>query len=343
MLAPELHDKSRDAVSYDRRQPNTARKKKPQWRLNILRSTTNPCFLSRNRQAHATLSFSSRRSVHVITIALSFYSVLNRPLDSALLLISPGSQLFGFLRHFAIAPCSPTMPGKILPTFTEAEVQSHNSSKSCYVIIDKRIYDVTDFLEGHPAGEDLILEYGGKDVKDIMSDKISHEHSDSAYDILEEYHIGFLSDGSKNEEQTNGKPRAIYERTGMADEADLSVDTDYASDYKTHQFIDLSKPMFPQIWFGGFTKEFYLEQVHRPRHYKGGESAPLFGNFLEPLSKTPWYVVPILWGPIVTCGALYGAHGLDNNVGAVGYFVLGLCVWTLLEYILHRFLFHIDK
>ncbi|OKL63683.1 hypothetical protein UA08_01035 [Talaromyces atroroseus] len=192
------------------------------------------------------------------------------------------------------------MPGKILPTFTEAEVQSHNSKKSCYVIIDTKVYDVTEFLEGHPAGEDLILEYGGKDVKDIMSDTSSHEHSDSAYDILAEYHIGFLSnDGVK----TNGNSRAVYERTGMADEADLSVETDYASDYKTHKFIDLSKPMFPQIWFGGFSKEFYLEQVHRPRHYKGGESAPLFGNFLEPLSKTPW------WLP-------------DNRVGITLHFLL---------------------
>merc|ERR1712093_854608 len=33
-------------------------------------------------------------------------------------------------------------------------------------------------------------------------------------------------------------------------------------------------------WHVGFSKDFYLEQIHRPRHYKGGESAPLFGNFL---------------------------------------------------------------
>lgn len=242
------------------------------------------------------------------------------------------------------------MPGKILPTFTEAEVQSHNTSKSCYVILDSKVYDVTEFLEGHPAGEDLILEYGGKDVKHIMRDASSHEHSDSAYDILAEYHIGFLSDGvSKQGSQTASgsevieTSQMIYERTGMSDEKDLSVETDYASDYKTHKFIDLSKPMFPQIWFGGFSKEFYLEQVHRPRHYKGGESAPLFGNFLEPLSKTAWYVVPLVWVPPVVYGTMYGAAGLNNPVAAAGYYILGLCVWTLLEYALHRFLFHIDK
>lgn len=238
------------------------------------------------------------------------------------------------------------MPAKTLPTFTEAEVRSHNSSKSCYVLLGSRVYDVTDFLEGHPAGEDLILEYAGKDVKDAMKDESSHEHSDSAYDILEEYHIGFLSNGVSKvayDAQSSGKSDLVYEKTGMANEDDLSIETDVASDYKTHKFLDLGKPLFPQIWFGGFSKEFYLDQVHRPRHYKGGESAPLFGNFLEPLSKTPWYVVPLLWGPCVTYGAILGASGLNFAPAAVGYFALGLFVWTLLEYGLHRFLFHIDQ
>ncbi|KAF5014203.1 hypothetical protein F66182_14889 [Fusarium sp. NRRL 66182] len=237
------------------------------------------------------------------------------------------------------------MPGKTLPSFTEAEVRSHNSSKSCYVTIDSKVYDVTDFLEGHPAGEEVILEWAGKDIKNILKDGSSHEHSDSAYDILDEYHIGFLSNvaSKAKSSQANGDSQAIYEKTGMANEEDLSIETDIASDYKTHKFLDLSKPLFPQIWFGGFSKEFYLDQVHRPRHYKGGESAPLFGNFLEPLSKTPWYVIPILWVPCVAYGTTIGAAGLNNPTASVGFFVLGLFVWTLLEYGMHRFLFHIDK
>lgn len=238
------------------------------------------------------------------------------------------------------------MPGKILPTFTEAEVQSHTSTKSCYVVMDSKVYDVTEFLYDHPGGEDLILEYAGKDVKEIMEDLSSHEHSESAYEILEEYHIGFVSNDKTEVESTgksNGAERAVYASTGMANEEDLSVETDYASDYQKHKFLDLRKPMFPQLWFGGFSKEFYLEQVHRPRHYKGGDSAPLFGNFLEPLSKTPWYVVPIVWMPVVAYGTYIGAAGYDFSINAAGYFILGLCVWTLIEYGLHRCLFHIDK
>lgn len=244
---------------------------------------------------------------------------------------------------------SPTMSGKSLPTFTEAEVRAHNSAKSCYVILGSKVYDVTGFLDDHPGGADLILEHAGKDVEEIMRDAASHQHSDAAYEILEECHVGFVTseEGSKTTAnggaKESGKSRPVYESTGMSSEEDLSVETDFAADYQTHKFLDLSKPLFPQLWYGGFSKEFYLKQVHRPRHYKGGQSAPLFGNFLEPLSKTPWYIVPMLWLPPVTYATYMAAAGLNNIIAAAAYWIFGLCFWTLVEYGMHRFLFHVDR
>ncbi|GAD95728.1 ceramide very long chain fatty acid hydroxylase SCS7 [Paecilomyces variotii No. 5] len=248
------------------------------------------------------------------------------------------------------------MPGKILPTFTPADIASHNTEKSCYVTLGSKVYDVTSFIHDHPGGGDLILEYAGKDVTEIMADVVSHQHTDSAYEILDECHVGFVCADSTAKsmanreakttgmEHTNGHAsRPVYATTGMSKEEDLSVDTDPVSDYRTHKFLDLNKPLFPQLWYGGFTKEFYLEQVHRPRHYRGGESAPLFGNVLEPLTKTAWYMVPIIWFPAVTYGTLVGASGFTNVVEPAAYWILGLCIWTLVEYGLHRFLFHIDK
>jgi len=138
------------------------------------------------------------------------------------------------------------------------------------------------------------------------------------------------------------KEKTVYATTGMSSADDLSVDTDPTNDYKTHKFIDLNKPMLMQVWNGGFSKKFYLEQVHRPRHYKGGESAPLFGNFLEPLSKTPWYVVPMCWLPPVAYGTSLGFQNLEASQ-VVGYWIGGLALWTLIEYILHRGLFHVDQ
>lgn len=233
------------------------------------------------------------------------------------------------------------MPGRVLPTFTPAEVESHNTAKSCYVTIGRNVYDVTEFVEDHPGGGDLILDQAGKDVAEIMEDEISHAHTEAAYEILMDYHIGFLSSDASGKNIKTDRP--VYQTTGMTGEEDLSVETDYTQDFKTHKFLDLNKPLFPQLLFSNFSKEFYLEQIHRPRHYKGGESAPLFGNFLEPLSKTAWYVVPIIWLPLVAYGTMVGVGGLGNPLAAVAYWVGGVFIWTLIEYLLHRFLFHVDR
>ncbi|KMU80968.1 fatty acid alpha-hydroxylase [Coccidioides immitis] len=247
------------------------------------------------------------------------------------------------------------MPGRTLPTFTSSEVKSHSTAKSCWVTRGSKVYDITSFVDDHPGGGDLILQHAGWDVSQILRDTISHEHSEAAYEILEEYHIGFMTSESTSKSDTNGtmngqpngciiqsNGRRVYAATGMSSEEDLSIDTDATADYKEHKFLDLSRPLFGQLWFGGFSKAFYLEQVHRPRHYKGGSSAPLFGNFLEPLTKTAWWVVPMVWFPCVAYGMAIGFAGLRNVMMGCVYWLTGLFIWTLVEYGMHRCLFHID-
>lgn len=262
------------------------------------------------------------------------------------------------------------MPGRTLPTILQADLQSRNTSKSCYVTLGNKVYDITPFLNDHPGGGDLILEYGGRDVAEIMNDEISHGHSEAAYEILEDHLVGFVAtnavmkaatqshhpddilplpptnDGLKElrtmETAHTSSPRPIYTTTGVSSAEDLSIETDLISDYRKHKFLDLNRPLLMQVWNGGFSKDFYLEQVHRPRHYKGGESAPLFGNFLEPLSRTPWWVVPMVWLPPVAYGTFLAFCGLPSYEAAA-YWLFGLSLWTLLEYILHRGLFHLDR
>ena len=44
------------------------------------------------------------------------------------------------------------------------EVAKHATRESCWVIISGKVYDVTDFLDEHPGGANIILQYGGKDA-----------------------------------------------------------------------------------------------------------------------------------------------------------------------------------
>src|ERR1700753_1466070 len=158
------------------------------------------------------------------------------------------------------------MPSKNLPLFTRADVESHKTKRSCYVTLGESVYDVTDFLDSHPGGAELILDYAGKDVAEILKDESSHGHSETAYEVLDDSLVGFLASknslngavsyGSPNssaiERATDGDTPAVHPRTGMSSAEDLNKETDYASDYKTHKFLDLNRPLFPQIWFGGF-------------------------------------------------------------------------------------------
>lgn len=45
---------------------------------------------------------------------------------------------------------------------TASDVAIHNNRGSCWIIIEGHVYDVTDFLEEHPGGPDIILRYAGK-------------------------------------------------------------------------------------------------------------------------------------------------------------------------------------
>lgn len=236
------------------------------------------------------------------------------------------------------------MPSTALRTFTTAEVETHTSASSCYVTIGNKVYDVTSFLDSHPGGADLIVDCAGQDVGDALKDAASHTHSEAAYEVLDDCLVGFVgeeksvSDGSAPERKPDAHPR-----TGMSREEDLSTDTDIRSDFKTHKFLDLGKPLLQQVWNGGFSKKFYLDQVHRPRHYKGGASAPIFGNVLEPLTKTPWWLVPTVWLPCVLYGVYASNQGLQNPAAVAAYWLFGTCWWSLIEYAMHRFLFHLDE
>merc|ERR550514_2470817 len=48
--------------------------------------------------------------------------------------------------------------------FTVEEVAKHNNKESCWVILNDKVLDVTEFLKDHPGGELAILTFAGKDA-----------------------------------------------------------------------------------------------------------------------------------------------------------------------------------
>lgn len=112
--------------------------------------------------------------------------------------------------------------------------------------------------------------------------------------------------------------------------------------------VDWNQGLVLQVHRYGYD---YLKWVHSPVD----KQLKLFSTqFLEFFSKTPWYFVPILWLPVIIAIAFHSFSNLDGSwtsfedslylkiLSLCALLVCGFCTWTLLEYILHRFLFHLN-
>lgn len=53
--------------------------------------------------------------------------------------------------------------------FDLREISKHNTAKSCWVVINDTVYDVTEFLPQHPGGESSILSWAGKVSRYLIS------------------------------------------------------------------------------------------------------------------------------------------------------------------------------
>ncbi|KAK2807038.1 hypothetical protein FQN50_005612 [Emmonsiellopsis sp. PD_5] len=50
-------------------------------------------------------------------------------------------------------------------TFTPAEVAQHNKEDAgLYIIVDKNVYNVTEFVDEHPGGAKILKRVAGKDA-----------------------------------------------------------------------------------------------------------------------------------------------------------------------------------
>lgn len=101
--------------------------------------------------------------------------------------------------------------------------------------------------------------------------------------------------------------------------------------------VDLDKPLVFQV---GYLGEDYEEWVHQPIPTKQG---PRFfaSDFWEFLTKTEWWMIPLIWLPVV-CWYISKSFRMGRTLPEIALMVVfGIFIWTLLEYTLHRFLFHI--
>uniref|UniRef100_A0A1L8DYG7 Fatty acid 2-hydroxylase n=1 Tax=Nyssomyia neivai TaxID=330878 RepID=A0A1L8DYG7_9DIPT len=215
-----------------------------------------------------------------------------------------------------------------------------SSEKSLIVKYHNEFYDITDFAHKHPGGIGTLGKLTGtSDITHLFT--TMPPHSAAAKYLMKEYRVDnapkIKENGKSNGIHLNGNN---YQHYGK--ETNNNGDLHTALDDSMEHLVDWSCAMIPQIKKLGSN---YVEWVNKPVD----RPLRLFGPwYLEILTKTPWYVVPIFWIPIIIYLVISGSTNvatLTNELQLIpiaACFGLGVTMWTLIEYSLHRWVFHMD-
>jgi len=79
--------------------------------------------------------------------------------------------------------------GQSVPVYRMQQVSRHNTRGDAWIVVDGKVYDVTEYVDVHP-GDDAILRFVGGD-----SSKGFHgpQHPVSVWDVIAEYEIGAVA------------------------------------------------------------------------------------------------------------------------------------------------------
>eukprot|EP01062_Namystynia_karyoxenos_P062510 TRINITY_DN55402_c0_g1_i1.p2 TRINITY_DN55402_c0_g1~~TRINITY_DN55402_c0_g1_i1.p2 ORF type:complete len:128 (+),score=37.60 TRINITY_DN55402_c0_g1_i1:81-464(+) len=76
---------------------------------------------------------------------------------------------------------------------TWTEVARHNTRSDCWIVLHGKVLDVTQWLEEHPGGADIILDNAGTDSTKIFHNHMGGDHTEAAQKLTEKYVIGTVS------------------------------------------------------------------------------------------------------------------------------------------------------
>ncbi|CAO3665084.1 unnamed protein product [Umbelopsis vinacea] len=127
-----------------------------------------------------------------------------------------------------------------MQTYTAEQVATHNSEKDCWIIVNNKVFDLTNFLNEHPGGKKILLKVAGKDA----SKQFEQFHNAQ---IMENVglpmQIGVIGGGAEESKPAKAKPAAESEnRVGdMVPYGDPTDCQDWNSPYYNESHYKLRK------------------------------------------------------------------------------------------------------
>ncbi|XP_059731158.1 fatty acid desaturase 2-like protein FADS2B isoform X2 [Bos taurus] len=100
-------------------------------------------------------------------------------------------------RQEANAKCG--LPSKSLSTYTWQEIQRHNQKTDKWLVINRKVYDVTGWADRHPGGRRVLNHCAGEDATDVF--RAMHPDPDIVRLYLKPLLIGELAPEEPNQER----------------------------------------------------------------------------------------------------------------------------------------------
>ena len=76
------------------------------------------------------------------------------------------------------------------------EIRKHSSEDDAWIVISGDVYNVTDYLPGHPGGAQWLIDWLGKDATDAFKTKggLGIDHSETAIGLADDLKIGRVAE-----------------------------------------------------------------------------------------------------------------------------------------------------
>jgi cytochrome b involved in lipid metabolism len=79
-----------------------------------------------------------------------------------------------------------------LPQYTIEQVAEHNSDESLWIVVDGKVYDVTEFASEHPGGQKALQNHAGQDATQAFNSISKHGLNSGLPDFMKTMHVGNL-------------------------------------------------------------------------------------------------------------------------------------------------------
>ncbi|KAJ1075570.1 hypothetical protein K5549_015666 [Capra hircus] len=138
-------------------------------------------------------------------------------------------------RQEAYANCD--LPRKSLNTYTWQEIQRHNQKTDQWLVINRKVYDVTGWADRHPGGRQVLKHYAGEDATDVF--RAMHPDPDIVRLYLKPLLIGELAPEEPNQERNKNVSEVSGPKSMWRDEEESRLVEDFQELRRTLETLNM--------------------------------------------------------------------------------------------------------